>query len=137
VLVSPRAFLLHQEIFLPLTRSVDTVLVVEYGYLDHSPSITLVGQAPRDPALRDEYTAATRMYNITSTPQPWLDGRTKPVFCGSVVGGSSAVNGDVSWRLTTRVAASLISILQACSSIEVPLRTTMPWCGQPKLRTAL
>ncbi|PGH01632.1 hypothetical protein AJ80_08978 [Polytolypa hystricis UAMH7299] len=72
-----------------------SVLVVEYGYLDHSPSITHVG-GPRDlDAPADEYLAATRMYNISSVPQPGLKNTRKPAFCGAVVGESSAVNGMV------------------------------------------
>ncbi|PGG96745.1 hypothetical protein AJ79_09473 [Helicocarpus griseus UAMH5409] len=71
-----------------------TVLVVEYGYLDHSTSITQVGRAPRSGEdIVEEYPAATRMYNGTSTPQEFLDGESKWVPCGAVVGGSSAVNG--------------------------------------------
>jgi choline dehydrogenase-like flavoprotein len=33
------------------------------------------------------------MYNLTSVPQPGLGGLPKPLAAGSVVGGSSAVNG--------------------------------------------
>jgi len=40
-----------------------------------------------------DYPSGTRMYNITSQPLVHLHGRGNPVACGSVVGGSSAVNG--------------------------------------------
>ncbi|KAK2797682.1 hypothetical protein FQN50_009106 [Emmonsiellopsis sp. PD_5] len=71
----------------------NTVLVVEYGYLDHSTSITHIGpQDPNNPPV-EEHSGATRFYNMTSTPQEFMDGETKQVPCGAVVGGSSAVNG--------------------------------------------
>lgn len=40
------------------------------------------------------------MYNITSTPQPGLNGRNFSVGIGCVVGGSSSVNGQVFLRGT-------------------------------------
>lgn len=70
----------------------DTVLVVEYGYLDASYDITATGPDARLP-FTPEYRAGTRMYNITSAPLEYLHGRGSPVATGSVVGGSSAVNG--------------------------------------------
>ena len=68
---------------------LDTVLCIEYGYLDSSTSITTVGPGSR----RDEYPSATRYYNITSIPQPGLANGRKAAMAGAVVGGSSAVNG--------------------------------------------
>jgi choline dehydrogenase-like flavoprotein len=66
--------------------------VVEYGYLDSSHSITAFG-GDRSLNIKDEYPAATRTYNLTSIPQMGLNGTGKSLLCGSVVGGSSAING--------------------------------------------
>ncbi|KAF2834637.1 GMC oxidoreductase [Patellaria atrata CBS 101060] len=60
-----------------------TVLVLEHGF--YGGPITL------DP---------TRMYNITSVPQPHLNDRRFNVGIGNIVGGSSAVNGMVFLRGT-------------------------------------
>ena len=65
---------------------------MEYGYLDGSYDITATGPDARQP-FEAEYPAATRMYNITSEPLVHTHNRSNPVACGSVVGGSSAVNG--------------------------------------------
>lgn len=70
----------------------DTVLVIEYGYLDASTAITATGPDARQNA-EQEYPAGTRMYNITSEPLIHTHGRSQGVAAGSVVGGSSAVNG--------------------------------------------
>lgn len=76
----------------PLTHPPDTVLVIEYGYLDGSYSITATGPDARE-QVEAEYPAGTRMYNVTSEPLIHTHGRSNPVAAGSVVGGSSAVNG--------------------------------------------
>jgi choline dehydrogenase len=70
-----------------------TVLVIEYGYLDRSHSIEALTVPDLQAGPPDEYPAATRMYNLTSVPQPGLNGLPKPLAAGAVVGGSSAVNG--------------------------------------------
>ncbi|KFA54622.1 hypothetical protein S40293_02206 [Stachybotrys chartarum IBT 40293] len=70
-----------------------TVLVIEYGYLDTSHSIEAVVTPDRTSGPPDVYPAATRMYNLTSVAQPGLGGARRPLAAGSVVGGSSAVNG--------------------------------------------
>jgi choline dehydrogenase-like flavoprotein len=70
-----------------------TVLVLEYGYLDRSHSIEALVQPDIASGPPDEYPRATRMYNLTSVPQPGLMNGIKPLAAGSVVGGSSAVNG--------------------------------------------
>lgn len=77
-----------------LSESGDyTVLVVEYGYVDESTSITRLTVPDRNAGPPDEYTAASRLYNLTSVPQPGLAGLSKGLMAGAVVGGSSAVNG--------------------------------------------
>ena len=70
-----------------------TVLVLEYGYLDNSHSIEAIATPDRMSGPPDEYPVSTRMYNLTSVPQPGLGGARRPLAAGSVVGGSSAVNG--------------------------------------------
>ncbi|KAK2763108.1 hypothetical protein FQN54_009742 [Arachnomyces sp. PD_36] len=61
----------------------NTVLVIEYGEFDDETGM--------DPS---------RMFDITSEPQPELNDRTFFVGIGSVVGGSSSVNGQVFLRGT-------------------------------------
>ncbi|GAB1312632.1 Glucose oxidase [Madurella fahalii] len=55
-----------------------SVLVIEYGYSD--------------------YDTGSPFFDITSQPSPELNNRTFPVLIGSIVGGSSAVNGMVFQR---------------------------------------
>ncbi|KAI9162759.1 Dehydrogenase xptC [Paramyrothecium foliicola] len=74
-------------------RLTESVLVIEYGYLDSSESILAVTTPDVSDAGPDEYPQATRIYNYTSVPQTALDGQRKSVRAGAVVGGSSAVNG--------------------------------------------
>lgn len=74
-------------------NAIDTVLVIEYGYLDSSDSITAVTTPDQQSAGRDEYPPATRSYNFTTVPQTELDGLPKSIRAGAVVGGSSATNG--------------------------------------------
>ncbi|KEZ42395.1 Glucose oxidase [Scedosporium apiospermum] len=60
-----------------------SVLAIEYGYLE-----------------RDGYRPGRTTYNITSQPSPQLNNRTFNVGIGCIVGGSSAVNGQVFQRGT-------------------------------------
>ncbi|CAI4218730.1 unnamed protein product [Parascedosporium putredinis] len=60
-----------------------SVLAIEYGYLE-----------------RDGYRPGRTTYNITSQPSPELNNRTFNVGIGCIVGGSSAVNGQVFQRGT-------------------------------------
>lgn len=61
------------------------VLVVEYGYFNNNP-------AQLEPSSASNWPAAN-LYNLTSIPQPGLNGRTQRVYGGAVVGGGSAING--------------------------------------------
>ena len=74
-------------------RPEDTVLVVEYGYLDDNPSIFLTGGDLEDLPNDSYYPVATQTYNITTEPNIGLDGKQTIVLAASVVGGSSAING--------------------------------------------
>lgn len=77
----------------------NTVLCIEYGYLDHSYTIRNVQfqcntDFPPDPiAVPGIYFNLTRFYNTTSIPLKGLNNRTMNVANGAVGGGSSAVNG--------------------------------------------
>lgn len=63
-----------------------TVLVVEYGYLNTDP-------AQEEPSSATAYKQHL-LYNVTSTPQPGLNGRANlTVFAAAVVGGGSTING--------------------------------------------
>ncbi|KZV84927.1 alcohol oxidase [Exidia glandulosa HHB12029] len=63
-----------------------TVLVVEHGYLDTNP-------AQEDPSSATAYKQHL-LYNLTSTPQTGLNGRSGlTVFAAAVVGGGSTING--------------------------------------------
>lgn len=77
--------LLQQEQQPPLIPNIllDSVLAIEYGYLE-----------------RDGYRPGRTTYNITSLPSPALNNRTFNVAIGCIVGGSSAVNGQVFQRGT-------------------------------------
>ncbi|POS78537.1 glucose oxidase [Diaporthe helianthi] len=70
-----------------------TVLIIEYGYLDASDSITALTTPDIRAARPDQYSVATRWYNDTTEPQVNLDGRRHTVRAGCTVGGSSAING--------------------------------------------
>lgn len=61
------------------------VLVVEYGYFDDNP-------AQLDPSSALNGRAANK-YNLTSIPQPGLNGRRQTVYSAAVVGGGSTING--------------------------------------------
>ncbi|EAT76165.2 hypothetical protein SNOG_16467 [Parastagonospora nodorum SN15] len=63
----------------------DTVLVLEYNYLNDNPAILL----PSDTLNFDP----SRFYNITSLPIPGLLNITRNVLVGALVGGGSGVNG--------------------------------------------
>lgn len=76
-------------------NQLDTVLVIEYGYLDSSHSITAVATPDIQSGIEDEYPRGTRYYNMTSVPQEELNNRLQRGIAGCVVGGSSAVNGMI------------------------------------------
>ncbi|POS74588.1 GMC oxidoreductase [Diaporthe helianthi] len=61
------------------------VLVVEYGHFNDNP-------AQLDPSSATHAPPAN-FYNLTSVPQPGLNGRTQRVYGAAVVGGGSAING--------------------------------------------
>jgi choline dehydrogenase-like flavoprotein len=63
----------------------ETVLVVEYGYLDTSPDILLPA-----PASNDRY--LPRFYNYTTVPQVELNNATTIAYAAATVGGGSAVD---------------------------------------------
>ncbi|KAK4236597.1 hypothetical protein C8A03DRAFT_35497 [Achaetomium macrosporum] len=71
-----------------------TVLVVEYGQLSNSASITTVQGGFM--GMSD----TTLLYDIDSVPQTNLRNRTIAVLAGKVVGGSSAVNAMMTVRGT-------------------------------------
>jgi len=73
--------------------TLDAVLVVEYGYLDSSFAITATGPDSDAMNFQSEFYEGTRFYNITSERLVHLNGEPRDVYCGCVVGGSSAVNG--------------------------------------------
>lgn len=49
---------------------------------------------------RDYFPNLGLRYNITSPPQPGMNGRTQEVIIGAALGGSSAINGMVYVRGT-------------------------------------
>ena len=61
------------------------VLVVEYGYFNDNP-------AQLEPSSATNWPLAN-LYNLTSIPQPGLNGRKQGVYGAAVVGGGSAING--------------------------------------------
>jgi choline dehydrogenase len=63
-----------------------SVLVIEYGPLDHHEPEVLV------PGLLN-LTSTPYLFNVTSIPQVGLDGRSFVIPAGAVVGGSTVVNG--------------------------------------------
>ncbi|KAK4032102.1 hypothetical protein C8A01DRAFT_51032 [Parachaetomium inaequale] len=71
-----------------------TVLVVEYGQLSNSASITTVQGGFM--GMSD----TTLLYDIQSVPQTNLRNRSIAVLAGKVVGGSSAVNAMMTVRAT-------------------------------------
>ncbi|KAK0105665.1 hypothetical protein ONS95_004192 [Cadophora gregata] len=62
-----------------------TVLVVEYGYLDHSPDILLPSPAKNDRNM-------SRFYDYMSVPQTELNNKTTIAYAAAIVGGGSAVD---------------------------------------------
>jgi len=61
------------------------VLVIDaFDFLD-DPNVLIPGKV-------DAY-FTTAIYNLTSVPQPGINGRSSQVFAGAVIGGGSAVNG--------------------------------------------
>ncbi|EPE27723.1 FAD/NAD(P)-binding protein [Glarea lozoyensis ATCC 20868] len=65
--------------------SRNSVLVVEYGYIDPSPDILMPA-----PANNDRY--LPRFYNYSSVPQTELNNATTIVYAAAIVGGGSAVD---------------------------------------------
>ncbi|KAJ0343785.1 hypothetical protein KNSL1_009976 [Colletotrichum chrysophilum] len=65
-----------------------TVLVIEYGRIAVDDSFMPPFNTP----------AAEFLYNLTSVPQPSANNRVFPVPNGAVVGGGSAVNGQIFFR---------------------------------------
>ncbi|KAF4928389.1 Dehydrogenase xptC [Colletotrichum fructicola] len=65
-----------------------TVLVIEYGRIAVDDSFMPPFNIP----------AAEFLYNLTSVPQPNANNRVFPVPNGAVVGGGSAVNGQIFFR---------------------------------------
>ncbi|KAF2802690.1 choline dehydrogenase [Mytilinidion resinicola] len=64
----------------------NTVLVIEYGYIDNGPK-TLI------PYFANTINAADLWPGLTSAPDPGLNNLTFSVSVGAVVGGGSVVNG--------------------------------------------
>ncbi|KAJ4341297.1 hypothetical protein N0V95_007273 [Ascochyta clinopodiicola] len=63
-----------------------TVLVLEYGPFDgHEPSVLVPGLLDLD--------TTPYWFNLTSTPQPYLDNRTFQVTIAAAVGGGTVING--------------------------------------------
>ncbi|KAH6665583.1 choline dehydrogenase-like protein [Halenospora varia] len=62
-----------------------SILVIESGYLDNSPAVTI-------PYMANILNTAA-MWSITSAPEPFLNNRTYGVRVGNIVGGGSMVNG--------------------------------------------
>jgi len=73
--------------------TTDTVLVVEYGYLDDNPSILATGGDRANVPSNPFYPIGTQNYNITTLPISGLAGSQVQVMAAAVVGGSSAING--------------------------------------------
>ncbi|KAL0065383.1 hypothetical protein AAF712_007589 [Marasmius tenuissimus] len=65
--------------------STKTVLVVEYGTFDDTPSQV-------EPSSATQY-AARNLFNLTSVVQPGAGNRAGTVYAAAVVGGGSTVNG--------------------------------------------
>jgi len=73
-------------------RSDRTVLLLEEGGMDHSPSIHIPG------LLGNLLTSKTMNWHYRGEPDPTLDGRALVWMGGRVVGGSSSINGMVYGR---------------------------------------
>jgi len=73
----------------------DTVLAIEYGYLDSSPEITLTGPGSRIVGINSGLGSGSRFYNLSSEPLEGTSGSRYQVSAGCIVGGSSAVNGMI------------------------------------------
>ncbi|KAF3905306.1 hypothetical protein ABW21_db0209573 [Orbilia brochopaga] len=70
---------------MPVGTITETVLIVEYGYVDSNPSQLEPSSAVQYPA-RD-------LFNVTTVPQTAIGGKRVSVYAASVVGGGSTVNG--------------------------------------------
>jgi choline dehydrogenase-like flavoprotein len=75
-----------------LHSAAETVLMIEFGSLALDDSFMPPWNVP----------ASEFLYNITSVPQPHVANRTFPVINGRVVGGASAVNGQIHNRGSRR-----------------------------------
>jgi choline dehydrogenase-like flavoprotein len=64
---------------------LETVLIVEYGYLDDNT-------AQVEPSSAVTYPARDR-FNVTAVPQPGINNQQSAVYAASVVGGGSTING--------------------------------------------
>lgn len=62
-----------------------TVLIVEYGYLDNTPSQV-------EPSSSFQYPTRD-MFNVTTVAQPGINNARSSVYAASVVGGGSTING--------------------------------------------
>ncbi|KAF8903214.1 hypothetical protein CPB85DRAFT_1438450 [Mucidula mucida] len=65
--------------------STKTVLVVEYGTFDDTPSQI-------EPSSATNY-ARRNLFNVTSVPQPAIGNKRCTVYAAAVVGGGSTING--------------------------------------------
>ncbi|KAF9020547.1 alcohol oxidase [Hymenopellis radicata] len=65
--------------------SSKTVLIVEYGTIDDTPSQV-------EPSSATNY-AARNLFNVTSVPQPGIGNKRSTVYAAAVVGGGSTING--------------------------------------------
>lgn len=66
--------------------SIETVLVVEYGYFDNSA-------AQLEPSSATQYQSRD-LFNLTAVVQPGLNiAQNSVVYAASVVGGGSTING--------------------------------------------
>lgn len=73
--------------FIVLTYTcAESVLLVEYGYIDNTPSQI-------EPSSATSY-AQRNLYNLTAVVQPGLNNAANStVYAAAVVGGGSTING--------------------------------------------
>ncbi|KAF8905657.1 GMC oxidoreductase-domain-containing protein [Mucidula mucida] len=65
--------------------SSKSVLIVEYGTIDDTPSQV-------EPSSATSY-APRNLFNVTSVPQPGIGNKRSTVYAAAVVGGGSTING--------------------------------------------
>ncbi len=63
----------------------ESVLIVEYGTIDDTPSQV-------EPSSATSY-APRNLFNVTSVPQPGIGNKRSTVYAAAVVGGGSTING--------------------------------------------